>query len=101
MIRVYRRCNGGHYFQGPDCPLDGWAESESMELDTAARRLAAAGIPPSIAALRDVGVSKEALDRAIVVEFGNRESAFELMSPEGYVAEGEWIPRGKFDDRFR
>lgn len=42
--------------------------------------------------LRRAGVSEDALRRTVVIEFGVSESAFDAISPEGYVMKGEWKP---------
>lgn len=90
MLRAYCRCNSGHYYVGEYCPLDGWASSESKELAAAVNRLSCAGLEVSIVALRDMGLSDATLKRAIVVEFGSETSAFDAISPEGYVINGKW-----------
>lgn len=100
MIRAYLRCNGGHYFAASHCPLDGWSSPASQELAAAVDELAQRGAAPSVEQLRTVGVSEETLARIIVIEFGSSWSAFELIAPEGYVVDGEWIQQRDFDARF-
>ena len=89
MVRVYCRCNGGHYFVGEYCPFDGWSSLESKAIAEAARHLADAGITPSVGTLRDACLSAKALARAVVIEFGSEESAFEALAPEAYVVDGQ------------
>src|SRR5262249_27104829 len=98
--RVYSRCNDGHYFEGANCPLDGWSSTASREVAAGTRRLAETGTIPSVATLRQVGVGEAALRRAIVGEFGDDASAFEALFPAGYQVNGVWIPSRKFDSRF-
>jgi len=100
VAHAYSRCNGGHYFRGVCCPLDGWSSAASEELDTACRRLAAAGRAVSLASLREAGVSQGSLRRIIVVEFGCEESVFDAVSPEGYVVNGSWQPLEELGDDF-
>jgi hypothetical protein len=92
MKRAYSRCNSGHYFSGPRCPLDGWSSDASRELAAACERLASGGRPVSMAALRQEGVSECSLQRIIVIEFGSESSVFDAISPEGYVLDGRWQP---------
>jgi len=54
----------------------------------------------TIAQLREHGVSESALRRAIIVEFGDSNSAVEAISPEGYFVDGQWIKQREFDSRF-
>jgi hypothetical protein len=89
MTRVYCRCNGGDYFLGEFCPFDGWASPESRAIADAARRLEEAGIPPSIQSLREAGLGEAALARAVVIEFGAAESAFEALTPKLLVVGGQ------------
>jgi len=91
MLRVYFRCNGGDYFSGACCPIDGWSSDASIELSCAVQRLEAEGRPLSIEELRRAGVCAETLQRAIVVDFGDSRSAFDAVSPSGYVVEGTWV----------
>jgi hypothetical protein len=100
MVRLYSRCNSGHYFEGEHCPLDGWSSPASAEIAAALDRLREEGTRPSIEALRGLGVSKEAIRRCIVVEFGDAEAAFELVAPEGYMVGGHWVPSKDFDERY-
>lgn len=97
---AYSRCNGGHYFRGVYCPLDGWSSTASRELDAACQRLSASSRPISLASLREAGVSESSLPRIIVIEFGTAESASDAVSPKGYVVQGRWQPLEELGDGF-
>ena|SRR5438309_10085344 len=88
MVKLYWRCNAGHYISTERCPWDGWTPPEIGELCSAADSLAKQGTVPSIAALRDAKVSDQALQRAIVVEFGDGRAVFEALMPHEYVLNG-------------
>lgn len=90
MKHAYCRCNSGHYFVGEYCPIDGWSSIASRELDAASKQLVSFGLEPSLAELRKLQVSDDTLKRTIVIEFGTDTSAFEAISPEGYVINGKW-----------
>jgi hypothetical protein len=62
-----------------------------MELSQAVGRLRKAKIDPSIRALKTDGVSDQALERAIVVEFGSERSAFDAISPDYYIISGKSV----------
>ena len=100
MIKAYIRCNSGHYFSGEYCPLDGWTSAESRELADALTRVSGPG-ELSLRKLRQMGVSKTALRRAILVEFGSTDAVFEALAPEGYVLDHEWRPLASLDGRFK
>jgi hypothetical protein len=101
MIRVYSRCNGGHYFDGEACPLDGWSSPEAADLAAVARRLVASGEAVSVDALRAAGASEGALKNAIVVEFGADAAPFQAMVPAGYEVDGVGFPLPDADRRLR
>jgi hypothetical protein len=92
MVRVFMRCNSGHYFTGPvpSCPLDGWSDPETRLVFLAAERLIAAGVTPTIDRLRAEDISQDALDRTIIIQFGSDASAFEALAPEGYIVGEAW-----------
>jgi hypothetical protein len=100
-VRAYCRCNSGHFFQGEFCPFDGWSSTASRELQAAVERLAAEGQPLSRAALLQAGVSREAIERTIIVEFGCAASAFEALDPRSYVIDGEAKPVVKLGHNFK
>jgi len=101
MVQVYCRCTSGHYFIGKYCPIDGWSSSASKELTEAVERLTAAGRAISLTDLRSAGVSEDAMKRTIMIEFGASDSAFEAISPEGYVVKGKWKPLRYLDEHFK
>jgi len=95
MIRMYWRCNGGHYFCALRCPFDGWSSPELAELYAAALRLESKKLNPSLAAVRAEGVSENAVRRAIVVEFGSEGAVFDAVSPDYYVVDGKGVKLAK------
>ena len=101
MVQAYCRCNSGHYFVGEYCPIDGWLSPESKELAAGVKRLIGTGQEVSLAELRKAGVSEGALRRTVGIEFGASESAFDALSPEGYVIKGEWKPLKRLDVPFK
>jgi hypothetical protein len=98
--RAYTRCNGGHYFSGARCPLDGWSSAVAVELDCAVHRLAQSGQSLSVASLLEAGVNASSLARIIVIEFGSEASCFDVIAPEGYVIDGQWCPLTELEDAF-
>src|SRR5436190_4301668 len=92
LARAYCRCNGGDYFVGTMCPMDGWSSPASVELADAVDRLARAGRRLSIEDLRATGVSEATLARTIVIDFGSAASAFDALTPRGYFVAGTWKP---------
>src|SRR5262245_39339345 len=100
MVRAYSRCNGGHYFIGENCPLDGWSSTESKELPAIVERPTREGKSISVEEMRKAGLSRAALARVIVIEFGAEESVFDLIDPRGYVVHGEWTPIEEVNEHF-
>lgn len=92
MVRVYCRCNSGHYFTGGCCPIDGWSSEDTDAVFVAAEELLRSDLTPSLDELRRSGLSEQAIARTIVVEFGSGDSAFDAVAPEGYVIQGRWHP---------
>ena len=90
--RIYIQCNGGDYFDGTACPLDGWSSPEVEEIANAAARVASMDRPLSVEHLRAAGLSEAALRRVVVIEFGDEQAAFEALTPAGYIIDGEWVP---------
>ena len=95
MTKLFWRCNGGHYISTKRCPWDGWGSSEIEELCSAADLLTKSGKVPSIAELRNLKVSDRALQRTIVVEFGDEHAVFEALSPNEYILKGVLTPLRK------
>jgi hypothetical protein len=100
MKQAYCRCNGGHYFVGATCPLDGWWTPASQELADVVQRLLAEGKEPEIALLREHGLSGAALERTVVIDFGSDRCVFEAIAPEGYIIGGKWVLLKDLDAAF-
>jgi hypothetical protein len=100
MIRVYCRCNSGHYFVGEYCPIDGWSSPVARELVKATKRVTASGKALSLHALRQAGLSEAATQRTIVIEFGIDACVFDAIAPEGLVIHGTWKPLAALDEHF-
>lgn len=101
VVRAYCRCNSGHYFAGRYCPIDGWSSPASHELTEAVARVLDTGRELSLMELRKAGVSEETIGRTIVIEFGSPASAFDAVSPEGYVINGQWKPLLELGEPFK
>lgn len=101
VTRAYCRCNSGHYFMGECCPFDGWSSEASRELTRAVKDLTRRKQALSQESLRGAGLGPGLLARCIVVEFGSPESAFEALSPEYYVIDGEAQPLLKTSPSFK
>lgn len=101
VTRAYCRCNSGHYFMGEYCPFDGWSSEASRELTRAVKKLAGRKQQLTLELLREAGLSAAALARCVVVEFGSPASAFEALSPEYYVVDGEAQPLVKMSPGFK
>jgi hypothetical protein len=85
---------------GEFCPFDGWSSAASRELTEVLKRLAGSGRKVSLESLQKFGVSEATLVRTIVIAFGSDTSAFEAISPEYYVVNGESIPIRNLDESF-
>ena len=92
ITRAYFRCTSGHFFRTDACPFDGWWSMESVTLEQAVRRLVEVGKEPSLDALREAGIAPAVLERTLVIGFGDDATAFEALSPDGYVIERRWFP---------
>jgi hypothetical protein len=101
ISKAYCRCNSGHYFQGEFCPFDGWSSAESKELAAAVEQLAAEGQELTLVGLRKAGVSRETLERTVVIAFGCAASAFEALDPRMYVVDGQAKPAVKLGSSFK
>ena len=95
MRKALWRCNSGHYFSEPNCPLDGWSFQGAQEVVEIIRQMHERGETPSIQQLREKGLGQGVLDRVIIVEFGGERSAFDGFAPEGYIIEGHYVPLRK------
>jgi len=92
MRKVLWRCNGGDYFSTVYCPFDGWSSENSAALFRAVDRLQRQDTPLTLAALKDAGLSDEAIRSCVIIEFGDSNSAFEALSPSSYVVNGQAVP---------
>jgi hypothetical protein len=88
VLKVFARCNGGHYFAGGQCPFDGWSSEETNAIAPAAQRFVDEGRDPSMTALEASGLSPQALARACVVEFYSTDHAVDGIQPELIVIAG-------------
>jgi hypothetical protein len=86
---VFLRCNGGHYFRSSVCPFDGWTLDGFESVVLAGARL---GEAVSHGLLRGEGFSERVLRRAVVMEFLGPEYAFEAISPDLVVVDGQPLP---------
>jgi hypothetical protein len=87
-VRVFARCNGGHYFVGKWCPFDGWGSEETESIGRAAQALRDEGTVPSMAALEGKGLIPTALSRACVIEFYSNDQALDGIQPEMVAIDG-------------
>jgi len=92
MIRLYFRCNGGHYFTSrSSCPFDGWTCNGIGDALSALERATARGERLSIAELKTIGIDEETLQRVLLIEFGDEASAFEALAPGHFVYNGNVV----------
>jgi hypothetical protein len=101
MKQLYFRCNSGHYFAGPTCPFDGWTRPEFREVLSVVDQLRATARELSIGELKKAGISKGALERVVVIEFGDDHAWFEAVVPEGYRVDGAYRELRDLDARFK
>jgi len=100
MQRTYWRCNSGHYFSSPSCPMDGWSRPYVDRLSETVKEIESRGERVSVERLREAGVEQAALDRVIVVEFGSSAAVFDGIVPEGYVIDGKFVSLEKLDRQY-
>jgi hypothetical protein len=86
---LYCRCTDGHYFVGPACPLDGWSSATVRQLNHVFNLLVDEGRELSIDALRQQGCGDEAIERAVVVEFGSTKAVYDAIEPAAFIIEGK------------
>ena len=92
MQRAYWRCNSGHYFSSPSCPMDGWSQPHLQRLFDVVEEMKKTGEKVSIERLKQAGFDDHELGRVIVVEFGSDAAVFDGVIPQGYLIEGRFIP---------
>lgn len=91
-MRLYFRCNGGHYFTGQNfCPFDGWTTSGVEGVRDAFEKLRLQG-PVTIEALRSHVVPPELLQRTVIIDIGDDAAAFDALAPEYYFLRGKMVP---------
>jgi hypothetical protein len=78
---VYTHCNGGEFFSGPYCPIDGVGDDISKTLVEAVTELRSTGKDIGLDALERAGVPRNQLADVIVVEFPSEEVAWEFFRP--------------------
>jgi hypothetical protein len=91
MQRPYWRCNGGHYFSSPACPLDGWSRPYFQRLFEVVEEMKRTGQSVSIERLREEGFGEDELGGVIVVEFGSDAPVFDGIVPDGYLIGEKFI----------
>jgi hypothetical protein len=99
--RVYVRCSSGHYFSGEYCPFDSWSSGAAAEVAETVERLRQLGKDITLAELKRAGLSEAALQRTIVIDFGNDGSMFEAISPREYCVNGQTKPPLKLGPNFK
>ena len=80
-VRVFARCNGGHYFVGKWCPFDGWGSEETEAIERVAKDLSDKGTVPAMASLEAAGLTPKALARACVMEFYSNDQILDGIEP--------------------
>ena len=101
VTRAYVRCSGGHYFSGEYCPFDSWSSAAAAEVAEAVERLRQLGKEITLAELKRAGLSETALQRTIVIDFGNDASQFDAISPREYCVNGQIKPPLKLGPNFK
>lgn len=91
MIKVYIRCNEGHYFNGEYCPFDAWSSDESKQLTQLSKKIVSEGGIPSFEELKKCGASDLTLSRTIVIDFGDSNFVFDAILPKGYFTSERFL----------
>ncbi len=81
VVRVFARCNGGHYFVGKWCPFDGWGSEETEAIERVADDLFEKRAVPTMASLEAAGLPPKTLARACVIPFYSNDQALEGIEP--------------------
>lgn len=66
---VYWKCSCGYYVSQGRCPVDGSQNRATIELAEAKNKLRDAGQSSSMEALKLIGVSKDCLNNALIIEY--------------------------------
>ena len=98
---AYARCVDGHYFVGSACPLDGWSSDAVRQIDHISNLLRAEGHEISIDLLREHGCGEEAIRRAVVVEYGAPDAAFDAIEPAALIIDGKHVMLRDLPEHFR
>lgn len=100
VVRVFARCNGGHYFVGKSCPFDGWRSEDADSIGRAAEGFLHEGTLPSMAALEAAGLTPTALARACVIEFYSNDQALDAIQPNLVAVDGRsYLLKGRAEER--
>jgi hypothetical protein len=86
---IFFRCNSGHFFSGKLCPRDGWSDPGIFKIWELEERLWRSGKRTTIKSLREAGADEAFIKRVVVIEFGDLTAAFEAVSPEQVVLNGQ------------
>lgn len=78
---VYFHCNGGEFFSGARCPIDGVGNEETEQIVRVVAELRKSGIDITRQALEAAGVSKGTLACVVVVEFPNKKMTWGYFRP--------------------
>ena len=78
---LYFYCNGGDYFSGDSCPLDGFSTPEIQATQRLIDDMLAKGNSLSIAALREAGADPGVLGSALLIEKSSSMSTWSYFTP--------------------
>jgi len=100
-LKLFLRCNSGHFFTSDVCPWDGWSHpSFKLAIETF-NRLELEGKPVSIESLRNAGLDEEALQRVVILEFGDPQVALDGIYPKQVMVNGRLVNPSDLDWRFK
>jgi hypothetical protein len=93
MKRLFIRCNGGHYFQGANCPFDGWGTLDGTSpIVEALHQIEMEGADVSIAELlKRATLSPTLISRIVIIDFGDDAAVFDALAPDRYVYRGQQL----------
>jgi hypothetical protein len=78
---AYFLCNGGEFFSGIACALDGVQHRDSIQLTSIVKKLRTQGIDINLDSLHDAGMSLERLRFVIIIEFPGNGSHWKFFRP--------------------